>query len=81
MPGGTANDEDFDTINGDAVKPGKPARSDRPYRRALSVDEAVHEILAAGGTQLDPAIADAFAALCAERSGAWPIAQGNTDVD
>ena len=55
--------------------------SDRPYRRALSVDEAVHEILAAGGTQLDPAIAEAFAALCRERSGAWPIAHGTTDVD
>src|SRR6266536_4158761 len=55
--------------------------SDRPYRRALSVDEAVHEILAAGGTPLDPAIAEAFAALCRERSGAWPIAHGTTDVD
>ena len=34
-----------------------------------------------GGTQLDPAIAEAFAALCRERSGAWPIAHGTTDVD
>jgi HD-GYP domain-containing protein (c-di-GMP phosphodiesterase class II) len=55
--------------------------SDRPYRRALSVDEAVSEILAAGGTQLDPAIAEAFAELCRERTGAWPIAHGTTEID
>jgi HD-GYP domain-containing protein (c-di-GMP phosphodiesterase class II) len=55
--------------------------SDRPYRQALSVHEAVGEILAAAGTQLDPAIADAFAELCAERTDAWPIADGIADVD
>src|SRR5205807_822270 len=51
--------------------------SDRPYRRALLVDEAVSEILAAGGTQLDPDIAEAFAELCRERTGAWPIARNH----
>jgi HD-GYP domain-containing protein (c-di-GMP phosphodiesterase class II) len=55
--------------------------SDRPYRRALSVDEAVSEILAAGGTQLDPDIAEAFAELCAERTESWPIAKGKAEVD
>ncbi|HEX9775592.1 MAG TPA: HD-GYP domain-containing protein [Actinomycetota bacterium] len=47
--------------------------SDRPYRRALSVEEAVAEIRKAGGTQLDPAVADGFAALCEERTQAWPL--------
>jgi ribonuclease P protein subunit RPR2 len=55
--------------------------SDRPYRRALSVDEAVHEILTAAGTQLDPEVAEAFAELCGERTEAWPIAHGNAEVD
>jgi ribonuclease P protein subunit RPR2 len=47
--------------------------SDRPYRRALTVEEAVAEIRAAGGTQLDPAIAEEFAQLCLERRAVWPI--------
>lgn len=55
--------------------------STRPYRRALSVDEAVSEILTAGGTQLDPAVAEAFAELCAERTEAWPIKHTRADVD
>jgi HD-GYP domain-containing protein (c-di-GMP phosphodiesterase class II) len=55
--------------------------STRPYRRALSVDEAVAEILAAGGTQLDPQVAEAFAELCTERAHAWPITHGKADVD
>jgi len=55
--------------------------SDRPYRRALSVDEAVSEILRAGGTQLDPAVAEAFADLCADRVGIWPITHPKADVD
>jgi putative nucleotidyltransferase with HDIG domain len=48
--------------------------SDRPYRRALTVEAAVDEIRAAGGTQLDPAIAEEFAQLCLERRSSWPIA-------
>jgi ribonuclease P protein subunit RPR2 len=57
--------------------------SDRPYRRALSVEEAVIEIVAAGGTQLDPDIAVAFAELCGERTeaSAWPLMHGSTEVD
>jgi HD-GYP domain-containing protein (c-di-GMP phosphodiesterase class II) len=55
--------------------------SDRPYRRALSVDEAVSEIVTAGGTQLDPDIAVTFAELCGERTEAWPLMYGSTDLD
>ncbi len=34
--------------------------SDRPYRRALSVKEAMNEILRCGGTQFDPLVVEAF---------------------
>ena len=40
--------------------------SDRPYRSALSTDEAVAEILAGSGTQFDPVCVEAFEALTAE---------------
>jgi HD-GYP domain-containing protein (c-di-GMP phosphodiesterase class II) len=35
-------------------------RSNRPYREAMSVDEALKEIEASIGTQFDPAVAKAF---------------------
>jgi HD-GYP domain-containing protein (c-di-GMP phosphodiesterase class II) len=54
--------------------------SDRPYRRALSVDEAVGEILKAGGTQLDPDLATVFADLCGERTETWPIEHPSSGV-
>ena len=47
--------------------------SDRPYRRAMSVEQAVDEIQLHAGKQHDPDIARAFAALCAERMGSWPL--------
>ena len=47
--------------------------SNRPYRRALTVDQAIIEIRRAGGTQLDPVMAVAFAELCAERATTWPL--------
>jgi diguanylate cyclase (GGDEF)-like protein/putative nucleotidyltransferase with HDIG domain len=34
--------------------------TDRPYRKALSIDEALHEIALARGTQFDPEVVDAF---------------------
>ncbi len=40
--------------------------SDRPYRSALSLDEAVAEIRAGAGTQFDPRCVEAFEALAAE---------------
>jgi HD-GYP domain-containing protein (c-di-GMP phosphodiesterase class II) len=40
--------------------------SDRPYRRALPVDEAIQRIVAGAGTQFDPTCAEAFAELAAE---------------
>jgi HD-GYP domain-containing protein (c-di-GMP phosphodiesterase class II) len=47
--------------------------SDRPYRRALSVERALDEILTMAGRQFDPDIAREFAALCSERTGTWPL--------
>jgi HD-GYP domain-containing protein (c-di-GMP phosphodiesterase class II) len=43
--------------------------SDRPYRRALPLDEAIERIEAGAGTQFDPACAVAFADLAAEDDG------------
>ncbi len=43
--------------------------SDRPYRSALSTDEAVAEIRAASGTQFDPRCVEAFETLAAEDDG------------
>lgn len=41
--------------------------TDRPYRKALSIDDALHEIERHAGTQFDPEIAREFIALCEER--------------
>ncbi|MGI8617373.1 MAG: HD-GYP domain-containing protein [Actinomycetota bacterium] len=43
--------------------------SDRPYRSALSTDEAVAEIIAGSGTQFDPSCVEAFEVLAAEDDG------------
>jgi HD-GYP domain-containing protein (c-di-GMP phosphodiesterase class II) len=43
--------------------------SDRPYRRALPVDEAIDDLRACAGTQFDPACVKAFADLVAEDDG------------
>jgi HD-GYP domain-containing protein (c-di-GMP phosphodiesterase class II) len=40
--------------------------SDRPYRRALTQDEALAEVDRCAGTQFDPRIAEVFLALFAE---------------
>ena len=41
--------------------------TDRPYNRALSVEEALTEIGAGHGTQFAPAVVDAFFAIAARR--------------
>ncbi|HUQ42304.1 MAG TPA: HD domain-containing phosphohydrolase [Candidatus Limnocylindrales bacterium] len=41
--------------------------SDRPYRRALSIEAACAEVIRCRGTQFDPAVADAFARIPRER--------------
>lgn len=43
--------------------------SDRPYRSALSTEEAVAEIRATSGTQFDPRCVEAFESLAAEDAG------------
>jgi HD-GYP domain-containing protein (c-di-GMP phosphodiesterase class II) len=40
--------------------------TDRPYRKALSTEQAIDELEACSGTQFDPAIVDAFLAATAE---------------
>ena len=37
--------------------------SDRPYRKALALDQAFAELIAKAGTQFDPACVQAFVAL------------------
>jgi putative nucleotidyltransferase with HDIG domain len=41
--------------------------SDRPYRRAMSIEAACAEIMRCRGTQFDPAVADAFALIPHDR--------------
>ena len=41
--------------------------SDRPYRRAMTIDEACDEVARCRGTQFDPTVADAFARIGHER--------------
>ena len=41
--------------------------SDRPYRRAMTIDEARAEVARCRGTQFDPTVADAFARIGHER--------------
>jgi HD-GYP domain-containing protein (c-di-GMP phosphodiesterase class II) len=43
--------------------------SDRPYRSALSTDEAVEEIRGGAGSQFDPECVKAFEILVAEDTG------------
>jgi HD-GYP domain-containing protein (c-di-GMP phosphodiesterase class II) len=43
--------------------------TDRPYRKGLTLEMAVEEIRRGGGTQFDPELADAFAAMV-ERAAA-----------
>jgi len=40
--------------------------SDRPYRNALSFEQAIDEVTAGTGTQFDPVVVEAFRALVAE---------------
>ena len=41
--------------------------NDRPYRRAMTVADAIDEIIESSGTQFEPALADAFVELLRER--------------
>lgn len=47
--------------------------SDRPYRRGLSVSEAVEEIRACAGTQFDPDLVEPFLEALFEM---WPETSG-----
>ena len=51
-------------------------RTDRPYRKALSHDVAIAELLSGAGTQLDPDIVGALLEIVAsERTGQQPVSQ------
>ena len=41
--------------------------SDRPYRPALTIEDAANEIRRCAGEQFDPAVADAFISIAAEK--------------
>jgi polar amino acid transport system substrate-binding protein len=43
--------------------------SDRPYKKALTIDEAIEEIKRCAGTQFDPKLADIFIEIIKEESG------------
>jgi HD-GYP domain-containing protein (c-di-GMP phosphodiesterase class II) len=49
--------------------------NDRPYRRAMTVDQALAEIAAGRGTQFDPVIVDAFVAALRDQASARPPVQ------
>ncbi len=44
--------------------------SDRPYRKALSLERAIEELRTNSGTQFDPIVVDAFLAILAEKDRA-----------
>ena len=44
---------------------------DRPYRKAMPVDDAIAELKRFSGTQLDPTVVDAFLAVL-KRTGRYP---------
>ena len=48
--------------------------SPRPYRPALSTDQALVEIAACAGTQFDPQIAELFLEVWSEQLELWPAA-------
>ena len=48
--------------------------SDRPYRDALTVDEAIAELRRCSGTQFDPVVVDAFLSVLEGRRETWASA-------
>ena len=55
--------------------------SDRPYRRALSFEQALDQIARSGGTQFDPEVVRAFVELCDDtEKGRIFAAQGSRHV-
>jgi HD-GYP domain-containing protein (c-di-GMP phosphodiesterase class II) len=46
--------------------------TDRPYRAALSIEEALSELRAHRGTQFDPAVVDCLLAMHSEVEGSSP---------
>jgi two-component system cell cycle response regulator len=50
--------------------------TDRPYRQAVSVSEALAELRRCAGTQFDPALVEAFCELVEEEELAAPDASG-----
>jgi HD-GYP domain-containing protein (c-di-GMP phosphodiesterase class II) len=48
--------------------------SARPYRQALSADDALAEVAICAGSQFDPTVAEVFLDVWAVHVGAWPSA-------
>jgi HD-GYP domain-containing protein (c-di-GMP phosphodiesterase class II) len=46
--------------------------TDRPYRAALSLEQALEELHANAGTQFDPAVVDALVAIVREERRSRP---------
>lgn len=55
--------------------------SDRPYRKALSVEQAVEEMEKHAGAQHDPEVVREFVALCRESTEHWPLRETHHPVD
>lgn len=51
--------------------------SDRPYRRAMSAEQAVNELQRGSGSQFDPTVVEAFVAGVAERDRTHALAEPN----
>jgi HD-GYP domain-containing protein (c-di-GMP phosphodiesterase class II) len=47
--------------------------SDRPYSKAMSIDEAMDELRAGAGTQFDPGAAETFCAILHEGIDRWAV--------
>jgi HD-GYP domain-containing protein (c-di-GMP phosphodiesterase class II) len=54
--------------------------SDRPYRRALAPGDAIEQLRALAGTQLDPDVALAFVGVLTEADAAYRVARRNEFV-
>ena len=55
--------------------------SDRPYRKAKSCEETLQEIIDCSGSQLDPAVVEAFQMAYEKNKEKWPLANFDSEID